>query len=257
MIRAVTVCVEYDDILAFTLPRMLQVFDHVTVVTSRDDLGTFGVVEALRTNGAKAHLHQTDAFYLDGCAFNKGRAIEEAFSKMNRVGWLAVIDADIAVPLNLFDRPPLDECSLYSTRRRHAPLERLSDWGDDDDWRKFPMIPDGEHGGWLQVFHARAAGDAPWYPTMWKHAGGCDSGFMLKWPRNRRCWLGRDVLHFGDEGVNWHGRITERADGRPVGGPFTLPKRKEALAAFKQNRESKGKRAYADERLDGETRVRS
>lgn len=255
MIRAVTVCVDYGDLLKRTLPQMLRVFDHVTVVTHYSDVETQAIVRILRGEGERVHAHLTDAFYHDECEFNKGRAIEEAFSRMKRVGWFAVVDADVAVPD--YVKPNLtglDETCLYSARRRRAEVDDFdAKWGD---WADCPLMNDTEHGGWLQVFHANAAGDAPWYPTVWKHAGGCDSGFMLKWPRGKRRWLPCDVIHYGDDGVNWHGRVTQRADGAAPCDPKEMARRYQLTDNRRHQRDVLGKQAFANERLDGIARVR-
>lgn len=256
MIRAITVCVEYHDILAHTLPRMLSVMDHVTVVTSLSDFKTERLVKEARASGQRVHLHQTEVFYLQGCAFNKGRAINEAMEAMNLRGWMAVIDADTCLPRDFHQRlTGLDESCLYSARRRMAPISHLDHWAvRSDEWESYPINPDHEHGGWLQIFHASFMSGPPWYPTVWRHAGGCDSGFMLKWKRAKRRWLDGEVLHIGEDGTNWFGRVSAMADGQD---PDASGERSEAMKAMLARREAIGKRAFSEERTDGAASARS
>jgi glycosyltransferase involved in cell wall biosynthesis len=92
-ITAVIVCVEYDDLLAITLPHNRPFFDQVIVVTTPEDVRTQAICVA---NNAKCLT--TRVFYERGAAFNKGAALERGFDLAGREGWFAVMDADILIP---------------------------------------------------------------------------------------------------------------------------------------------------------------
>jgi len=206
MVRALTVSVGYDDILAHTLPQMLATFKDVFVVTSPQDETTARVARSL---GAK--VYPTDAFYRNGASFNKGLAIEECFTLMEREGWMAVIDADILLP----DRFPdfqLQQGVLYSARRRVC--EDVRQWQPGADWGKFPQWLEVEYSGYLHIFHAADPMLAvpPWYGTTWRHAGGCDSEFQSRWDARHKQALPWEVLHLGPVDTNWCGRLSTRLD---------------------------------------------
>ena len=65
-----SICVDFADILALTLPRNARHFKNILVVTSPDDHATADVVKSVKN----ASLFTTDAFYRDGAVFNKGLA---------------------------------------------------------------------------------------------------------------------------------------------------------------------------------------
>jgi hypothetical protein len=206
--NAITVCVDMDDILAVTLPHNAKHFGTYTVVTAPHDTATMAAVPAFMS------VFITDAFYRDGAKFNKGLAIEEA---LPHKGWIATIDADIILPDPfLFDLDALDKNCLYGARRRM--LFNPADYHGQTDWSGLPLAPDGEIPGCFQLFHADAAvlRERPWFGTDWTHAGGYDSVFEAKFrPHNTR-WLPFEILHLGQDGVNWYGRVTDRLDGKPT-----------------------------------------
>jgi len=207
--KGIVVCVEYDDLLAITLPRNAAHFEKVVVVTSLKDERTPKVAAAL----PNVVVHRTDAFYEKGDAFNKGRAIEEGFDVLGRDGWILVHDADVLFPIQM-DLSRIEIGKLYNAPRRM--LEDPRRWKPNLDWASCPTRHEpNEFPGYFQLFHADdpIAAERPWYPTDWRHAGGCDSVFQLRWPREQKVYLPFEVLHLGLDGRNWHGRCTPRLDG--------------------------------------------
>jgi hypothetical protein len=86
----------------------------------------------------------------------------------------------------------------------------------ENKWMEYPIHPNvGEWAGYTQIFHAEdpVLGPAPWHEIDWKHAGGADSFFQLKWPSSRKVRPGWEVLHLGEAGRNWCGRATPYIDG--------------------------------------------
>ncbi|MFQ5492360.1 MAG: hypothetical protein ACE5GE_16745, partial [Phycisphaerae bacterium] len=241
--KAITVCVEYDDLLAITLPRMLAVFDDVLVVTDSHDKATQEIANRLGV-----YCLQTNAFYAQGASFNKGNALNAAvLHQAQPASWLAVIDADIVLPERA-DLTGLQPGTLYgATRRIVNPI-----WLPHD-WSKFPTYPDrypwnGAEvtlGGHFLVFHT---GDPvietwPWFPDDWKHAGGYDSDFIAQWPPEKQVRLPFEVLHLGPLAMNWHGRITPRLDGKPI--PEQEAREALRAAMWRERRRS----GYTKERL--------
>lgn len=220
--KAVVVCVNYDDLLAVTMPALLPHVQELVVVTAPADEKTQALVAGRRN----ARCHVTDAFYRHGAKFNKGLAMEEGFDALGRDGWILVIDADILVPPDLSfqlaalrPRPGF----LYTPRRRI--LDDPTQWERYADPRTWPSLPgrkeDKGHYGYFQLFHA---GDPvlkalPWYATEFTHAGQCDDKFQHRWPVPRKPRPPFEVLHLGRCDENWFGRTTARVDGDAVDGP--------------------------------------
>jgi len=207
--NALTVSVNYDDLLAITLPRMAAVFDRVCVVTDLHDYDTLLIAES----HDNVFAHQTDAFTRNGATFNKGLAQEEGLDILGRRGWICCIDSDILLPKSIHFGD-LEPGCLYGAKRRlcDEPQRWMEPW---DQW---PIILDSELGGFLHVFHAddKVLKRQPWYGIDWRHAGGCDSQFEARWPRNRKVRLPLEVLHLGPLKLNWWGRQSARMDGKPL-----------------------------------------
>jgi hypothetical protein len=213
-VRAVTVSVDYADVLSLTLPWNQQVFKSVTVVTAPRDAQT---IELCRQLGVQCL--QTNRFYESGAVFNKFAALEQGLDFMGRRDWLCIMDADIAFPHDI--RVPHGSSwnpkpgFLYTARRRvidpipdAIPFDRM--------WRQFRYAGMNEcFAGYCQIFHADdpCLGVAPWHVTNCTWAGGPDEYFANKWPENRKLRPPFDVLHLGRPFANWAGRVTPYADG--------------------------------------------
>lgn len=210
--RGIVTCVEYDDLLAITLPGNLNHLDEVVVVTSPQDARTQRLVEST----PRARLHVTDAFYRHGATFNKGMAMEEGFDVLGREGWLMIFDADTLLP-PVIDWSFLDPMILYSPSRHMLSDPRT--WSPKLDWASLPVAPDGEWAGYCQIFHADSdliKDVRPWYGINWPHAGGCDSDFQQRWGYARKKRTDFNVLHLGLDCRNWCGRVSPRRDGEKM-----------------------------------------
>lgn len=212
-IKSITVCVEFDDLLAITLPRNKRHFTHTLIVTSSADTRT---QQLAARHGCECYV--TDAFYERSALFNKGAAMEEGFDELGRNGWICVWDADIVMPSKMIF-PKLEIDCLYTPVR--CLLEDPSTFRDGLDWDSLPIATQpGEFPGHFQLFHATAV-EPPWYGTDWTSAGGCDSDFQAKFPASKWRRPSFKVLHLGPEGMpamdtrigeNWTGRVSRRID---------------------------------------------
>lgn len=210
--RALTVSVNFSDLLAVTLPKNARFFDSILVITTPEDEATQEVVAHV----PNARCYTTQVFFERNAVFNKGAAIEEGFDILGRLGWFVVMDADIILPGG-FPWLPAAPGYLYSPFRRmmaDPPIPLVIP--PEEAWKQFPLHPQQmEFAGFFQMFHGDdpVLQSRPWYPTEWKHAGGCDSEFQAKWPAERKRRLPFEVLHIGPAGVNWLGRASPLLDG--------------------------------------------
>lgn len=229
--KAITVCVEYDDLLALVLPTIVPHVNELLVVTAPQDESTMQVAGRFPS----VRIYVTDAFYRHGAPFNKGLALEEGFDILGREGWLCVFDADTVWPAEP-DFSSLEEGCLHVPRRRMCPDPRQ--YHATEPFGRWPLVREIEHAGYCQIFHAsdRVLRSRPWYPTDWRHAGGCDSDFQDRWPARRRKWLPWEVLHLGPHGRNWHGRSTPKLDGTiPTGHAERARLQREMLQARRRH----------------------
>lgn len=214
-LRAITVCVDYSDILAITLPYNKHQFSQLLVVTSPGDSETKALCE----------LHQipcfvTDLFYRDGAKFNKWLALETALDFYGREGWMCLLDSDVLWPMGAWLQLLSIKPGFLYTPRRRMCLEIPKTIPSEMNWKDYPLHRnDNEFAGYSQIFHASdpALGNPPWHETDWTHAGGADSFFQMKWKPNLKIRPRFEVLHLGEAGVNWMGRTAPYTDG-------TLPK---------------------------------
>lgn len=241
--RAILCSVDYNDLLALTLPANRSHFSDVIVVTSTADYPTVSrIAEPLA-----CRVLATDLFYKDGADFNKWAALEFGLDVYRRDGvedYLCIMDADIVWPkdasvvLARYLRPGF----LYCPRRRMMPnLEDLIDpqagkvfldftgketfdgrdlpkyrIPDESTWSQYALHrQEREFAGYSQIFHSTdpVLGDPPWHDIRWRHAGGADSAFQAKWPEHRKIRPPFSVLHLGPAGTNWCGRSSPMVDG--------------------------------------------
>jgi hypothetical protein len=226
--KAVTICVEFDDLLRVTLPRYLPLFDEILVVTKEEDRRTQEYVAWMRHQHRNLRCFTTSHFELGGSPFNKGAALEAAMGEIGRDGWIATFDADMMLPEGVV-WPELRAGCIYGTRRYH--LFDASQWADciySSSWRPLPFAitrhawPRGHGfctlGGHFLLFHADdpALRERPWFSWRQRFAGGVDSDFVARWPRDRQKRLPFDMLHLGKPETNWAGRVEDRLDSAPI-----------------------------------------
>lgn len=211
--NAITVCVDYDDLLKITLATNRRFFDRYLVVTSMTDARTAEIAYSYNCS-----VYKTDAFYLNGAAFNKGLAMEEGFDLLGRDEWICILDADILLPVKC-DFSEINNPEMLYSPRRHM-IEDLNEikkgpWSFD----QFPVKEEYEHAGYCQFFHGQSPWIKhvrPWYSVNWKHAGGCDSDFQKLFPRKFRQRPSWNVAHLGTDFKNWCGRVSDRIDGKSI-----------------------------------------
>lgn len=240
-IEAITICVNYSDYLAHTILFNKQLFQRMIVVTDCSDRRTRDLCE---------HHHvqciSTDVFYgEDGeKAFDKGAGIRYGLNFLQMDGWVAHIDADIALPPRTSAILPnlgLDPAFLYGLDRMMCP--------NFDAWAKYVSQPDVQHScdafispgafplghrlgllnggdgyiplGFFQLWNPQASGVTD-YPSHGS-AARSDVRFALQWPRAKRHLL-PEVLavhletergEVGGHGLNWRGRRSPHFGEQP------------------------------------------
>jgi hypothetical protein len=251
-LRAFMVCVDYSDLLRITLPRNLPHFQEVNVITSERDPLTIEYCSSLKLDHFPVNLYVTESFYQDGADFNKWKALEKGLDFFGRDGWICLMDADVIWPTEV---PPmrLEIGKLYTPVRRMF-LDVRQPVPEECDWQKYPLHQNlAEWAGYSQIFHSSdpALGPAPWHEVSWRHAGGADSYFQMKWKPANKLRPDFEVLHLGPAGENWCGRATVRADGS-VPDYATDKSRKvwEYIRSRKKYMNGKGIRSCISEKID-------
>lgn len=251
-LRAFMVCVDYSDLLTITLPRNIHHFAEINIITSERDPATINYCTPLKSYGYPINLYVTEAFYENGADFNKWKALEEGLDHFGRNGWICLMDADVVWPTVI---PTLN----LRVGKLYTPLRRM--FGDvqqpvppEYEWKNYPVHRNiTEWAGYSQIFHSTdpVLGPAPWHETNWKHAGGADSYFQMKWSNHNKIRPPFEVLHLGPAGENWAGRATTLTDGSiPETAQSRTNKVREYVRSRKKYRTKPGTDIHKDEKIN-------
>jgi hypothetical protein len=131
--RAILVAVQYDDLLALTLPYNRHHFSTVTVVTSSTNAENVTAI----CQQHRADVVVTDLFYAKGAIFNKWAALEYGLDRIGRKGWLCLMDADVLWPREIpwFEK---GHWCLITPRRRMFPTIPY-EIPDERTWQNYPL----------------------------------------------------------------------------------------------------------------------
>jgi len=201
-------CVNYADYLEDTCIYNTQIFDKIYIITTKEDIHTQKIC-SLYTNIV---TYITNMFTMNKAIFNKGVCLNYGLSKIPENSWLVIGDADCIYPSCIRnDILQLDHNKLYSYKR-HKVLNKkhLKDIINNNVEPIFlPNRNSRNILGYCQLFHKQSLffQKNPNYPINYKSAGGCDSRFAAKWPREHKQVLqSGHVLHLGETNINWYGR---------------------------------------------------
>jgi len=230
--KAILACVDYGDLLEYTLPCNRHHFDRIMVVTTPTDTRT---IEVAKEYGAE--VYTTTAFYHNYAFFNKWAAIEEALDVFGRDGWMCFMDADVLWPKitsGFWCQPGY----IYTPRRRLLTELSKGVCLREEAWHKFPLHPVLDWCGYSLVVNADdpRLGDPPWHETIWTYANGADRAFADKWPFERKRVPPFEVLHLGEVGKNGCGRVGVDLDGVSITGEEKETRRRRKMYEIRNHR---------------------
>lgn len=198
-LHGLTVCVDFADLFAYSIERWAKGLDSLTVVTTPSDTATIDLC-----NQHGADIWTTDAFYRDGAAFDKGRAMEEARQSMPWRDWCLFFDCDIYPEpcwRHVIETYKPTPGNLYSAPRRECPNPA------NRDAKHLPNVPgDGLGVGYFQLFHTsdERVQQTPLLGS-WHNASGVDNEFKARWPDELIRCLPLTLTHLGER-RQWCGR---------------------------------------------------
>jgi hypothetical protein len=225
-ITVIIVSVNYADMLEQTLSQVAKLFTNVVVLTSHDDEAT---IKICHENSVRSI--EMDIWKKDGATFNKSGAINLAMEQLNAesaLEWVLLLDADIYFQDNFeIDISSLKPQSLYGVRRRMCVNEQ--DWdafkAGDKCAEEFPLcnavkVKDGWI--WNEYYSSNPAAICGYF-QLWnyknnewaqavpqtKNAAKYDVLFAFQFGEAHRHNLPTsDVVHLGEDQVNWNGRVS-------------------------------------------------
>ncbi len=225
-IEAVVICVDFADILAWTLPFNRHQFDGMVIVTTPGDTDTQDIC---------SHYHvrcvTTDVFYRDGKAFDKAAGINAGLRELSRRDWVAHMDADIMLPprakemiersqpnrdfiygIDRMNVPSFEDCIKYLGKPELQFYKQAFVQANSFDLgsrlvREQGFVPIG----FFQLWNPHGSGISNYSEIHDEHNNHSDVTHAEQWPRNRRGFIPEIVaLHLMSEndnrGTNWRGR---------------------------------------------------
>jgi hypothetical protein len=197
-IIAITVCVNYYDILTHMLEQNSKMLHKWIIVTSPEDTNTINMIEHSGKENIKLLIY-TD-FYKNGAKFNFGGArlfaqnyIKENWTTAN----ILFLDGDIYLPDNFSEKLPtsLEDDTLYGANR--------SDYWTVKDFQAEKISHTYKNAYFIGFFQLYKQDDRYMYADSFNCAK-CDDVFRDKFPKKIK--LDMCVKHLGRNGPNWNGR---------------------------------------------------
>jgi predicted GH43/DUF377 family glycosyl hydrolase len=203
-IDVVIVSVDYNDFLSITINSIVNLFN-ITVVTSPNDITC---QELCKKYGVNCVI--TERMYENGAIFNKGKAINEGLKSIKNPDWILLLDADIYLKPDFLDvvkNSNLNINSLVMCKRL------IIDNGEDfTKWKNGENVGQLERSkgyGYFQMFNANCQSNRKFfYSEEYTDASESDLEFRDRFKIKSE--LDTYVVHLGDTGQNWSGRVTEK-----------------------------------------------
>jgi hypothetical protein len=134
-IECVTVCVNYSDFLAWTLPANAGQFDRMVVVTRDDDHQTQRLCQYYGVKCVPVKIEGT---------INKAKLINEGLKHLSKDEWVVQLDADIYLPpktRHVLQHVHLDKEAVYG-------IDRLM-CNSFEEWIQFLSAPNLVYHDWI------------------------------------------------------------------------------------------------------------
>ena len=204
-IIAITVSVNYSEILEAIIAQNMKFLYKWFIVTEKSDTKTIQLLEEYKNHNDVIQILLYDGFYTNKCTFNKGGAIKFAqdyidthFTESN----ILILDSDIYLPNNFKDSLPpiIRPKALYGVANRY-------DYWSMDDFINGSNPHKYKHGNkFVGFFQLYKQSSIHTYKDS-VNCGKCDDDFRDLF--NIRYTLNLSVKHLGKEGVNWNGRFDD------------------------------------------------
>ena len=202
----IIVSVNYNDLLILSLENNTKIFDHITVVTSSDDILCQKICQKYGVNCVI-----TDKMYDNDATFNKGKAINEGIKSIVNPDYILLLDSDIIVKdkINLNE---LDDNKLYTSDRWICKSFSIyQDWVNNKiEIQKIGKRESDKGIGFFQLFNYSndCVDKEQVYPEISKNAAWSDLIFRDKFRIREK--INNTIIHLGDPYKNWDGRVTNR-----------------------------------------------
>ena len=206
-IIAITVSVNYDDILKHLIGQNAQFFKEWVIVTSPDDTATKKLID-------DSCLPHITTLYFDkfkyNAVFNKGGALhfaqEYVYNKYDTTSAILILDSDISLPDNfkeIVSGFTLEDDTIYGVSKRvdYHTIEDFLGKKNGHNYNKRIVYKDIV--GFFQLYKL----DPKYIYTNSFSCAACDIIFSRLFPNIKYVEL--PIIHLGKEEINWNGRDKE------------------------------------------------
>lgn len=198
-IIAITICVNYADILKNTIVQNYNFFEKWYIITSPDDITTINTIKELNYSNIECLIYND--FYTNS-KFNKGGAVkfgQEYVDNNHADSNILLLDADIYLPDNFLESLPekLENNTLYGV------TNRFDYWTKEDFLNKQNPHLYMYSKNFVGFFQLYKQGYANRYVDSY-NCSKCDDIWKDTFKIRRH--LNLSVIHLGKDCVNWNGR---------------------------------------------------
>ena len=197
-IIAITVCVNFSDILKHMLNNNSRFFKKWYIVTSPEDSATYELIKDV--NIPNIHLLIYEGFYTNAI-FNKGgavRFVQEYINTKYESSNILILDSDIYLPNDFMDYLPksLDDDVLYgpSIRKDYLTLDDFMNNINQEDYTPNYL-------GFFQLYKSSTK-------YLYENSNNCSLCDFIFRGLFKTCFgLNISVKHLGQRDKHWNGRI--------------------------------------------------
>lgn len=201
-IIAITISVNYSDILEHMLEQNSKFLHKWFIVTTTADTKTIALLEKYKDTD-KIHILLYDNFITNECKFNKGGAVKFAqdyIDTLYKDANILMLDSDIYLPDNFLDCLP----SMLEPDTLYGAYERLDYWSLYEfrtNMNPHSYLFGSNFVGFFQLFKQHTKYN---YEDS-QNCTTCDNTFRELF--EQKVHLNLSVKHLGKDSVNWDGRI--------------------------------------------------
>jgi len=217
-IKTIIVSVNYIDLLSFSYNMNKSLINDITIITSKSDH-----ITQKFCNDLGIDCYATDAFFDNGCHFNKAQAMNEYLYSipLEKLDWILFLDSDIILNQeisNSIHNQELNPNHLYGCARKCYNTKKDFDdnifeyepcrmWGFFHLFNK--KIFSYRYDKKLPLLYTKSS-DASQYDAMfvYEYFGLFASGILNTNDYSYLHSLGT-VDHLGPHGQNWKGRVSQ------------------------------------------------
>lgn len=209
MLIAVTVSVNFSDILEITMKQNLKFFDNWYIITQEDDIKTINLIKNIDKITILYYNFQNSNIKDNISIFNKGGAINYAqsliYKEYNRCKIL-ILDSDVYLPYNFSKIMEREEFQINTLYRCLIRLDyfKLTNFYNKINPKYFKHSE--ESCGYFQLYYIdqKLVNNILYYYGQSYDCSKCDEEFKILFNKDKTLEI--IIYHLGKAFIHWQGR---------------------------------------------------